>query len=591
MLRIHEIKLKPGEDIASIPKYIEKKLGLKWLVIDRWQLIKESVDARDKADIRLVYSVDFTVSALKDKRETASAKPGEITALEQEVLTAGEKRRLKIAAAPDMRYRFATEDLICEPGGPEDHRETLKKPPVVVGFGPCGMFAALLLAQMGYRPLVLERGKAIDDRVLDVERFWREGVLDMDSNVQFGEGGAGSFSDGKLTTQIKDKRIRKVLEELAAAGGGEELLYRQKPHVGTDVLRDVVKNIRHEIIRLGGEIQFDTCLTEILFKDGENVAKGEGSRLAALKTSRGEKIETEVAALALGHSARDTFRALYGQGIHMEQKPFSMGVRIEHPQHMINESQYGKEYGQQGLDAADYKLSYRCQNGRGVYTFCMCPGGRVIASASQRGGVVTNGMSYRDRGLDNANSALLTDIRTEDFDSDHPLAGINFQERYERLAFEAGGGGYKAPAQRAGDFLARGDGAVREDRAAREDGTARYKEENSNFAQVKPSYEPGVVWTSLDRCLPGFVAESLREALPSLGKKLSGFDRDDAVLTAVESRSSSPVRIPRSDQLMCNVHGVYPGGEGAGFAGGITSAAVDGIRIAEAIARRYRYDG
>lgn len=673
MLRIHEIKLKPEEELSSIPDHIKKKLRMNQLEIAEWKLAKESVDARDKQDIRRVYSVDFTVRPTAGKTEAEA---------ESDVLRTGERRKLKLAAAPDTRYRFVTErfggaqaqlqagrgrlDETRRQGGTtrsdkdrrqagssrsdkdgrqdgqgqreaaelEDNRAELTSPPVVVGFGPCGMFAALLLAQMGYRPVVLERGKAIDERVEDVERFWRDGVLDPESNVQFGEGGAGSFSDGKLTTQIKDQRIRKVLEELTAAGGGEDLLYKQKPHVGTDVLREVVKNIRQEILRLGGTVEFESCVTGLLFqetnagsspeenaesrralaglklrkkgnREGEHTAFGRQPGHSAEPSSQNENqngnehdneqvVAAEAAILALGHSARDTFLVLHGQGVPMEQKPFSMGVRIEHPQKMVNEAQYGKNYKQYGLGAADYKLSHRCKNGRGVYTFCMCPGGRVIASASQEGGVVTNGMSYRDRGLENANSALLADVRTEDFGSGHPLAGIEFQERWERLAFEAGGRTYRAPAQRVDEFLAEGRKAEAEGSSAAEgssvsDGSTAAEESSTAAAGgVKPSYEPGVTWTSLNSCLPDFVADALREALPELGKKLRGFDRPDAVLTALESRSSSPVRIPRMEDGTCGIEGLYAGGEGAGYAGGITSAAVDGIRLAEAIALKYR---
>ncbi|WP_130864205.1 NAD(P)/FAD-dependent oxidoreductase [Bacilliculturomica massiliensis] len=587
MIRIHEIKLEPGEPMTAIPEHIKKKLGLRGLEIEEWRPVKESVDAREKPRIRKVYTVDF-LPVLRDGKGCRSAED-----CRESVLRQGRKRKLKIGPAPDMTYHFVTEEFGFEPGSPQDPRIPLKHPPVVVGFGPCGMFAALLLAQMGYRPVVAERGKAIGERTEDVERFWRDGVLDPESNVQFGEGGAGSFSDGKLTTQIKDSRIRKVLEELVRAGGGEDLLYRQKPHVGTDVLRDVVKEIRCEIQRLGGTVNFETRVTGLRFREGGSGADvfegGERARSlcgleisgkysAGLPETQGAAagdgtavLETQTAVLALGHSARDTFRVLYDQGIVMEQKPFSIGARIEHPQSMINEAQYGKEWEDLGLGAADYKLSHRCKDGRGVYTFCMCPGGRVIASASCPGGVVTNGMSYRDRGLENANSALLVDVRTEDFESAHPLAGIAFQEKYERLAFEAGGGTYRAPAQRVGDFLAA-------------------EPQDEGEGETRPSYEPGVAWTSLDRCLPGFAAEAMREALPALGKKLAGFDRPDAVLTGVETRSSSPVRIPRGDGFTCNVDGLYPGGEGAGYAGGITSAAVDGIRLAEAIARKYRPD-
>lgn len=568
MLRIHEIKLKPGERTENIPGKIKKKLGLPELVISQWKIAKESLDARDKSDIRWVYSVDFCA-----KRPQTEAF----------ILAAGKKRKVKIAETPDTSYRFVLDENGLPRDGERREREPLQNPPVVVGFGPCGMFAALILAQMGYRPLVLERGKPIDERVRDVERFWREGILDPESNVQFGEGGAGAFSDGKLTTQIKDRRIYKVLSELARAGGGDELLYKQKPHVGTDVLRQVVRNIRQEILRLGGEIRFSCRLTGLRFEEQTRALSGLAVQCAGETEER--VIPAQTAVLALGHSARDTMRALFAQGIPMEQKPFSMGVRIEHSQSMINEAQYGARYRELGLPPAEYKLAYRCQNGRGVYTFCMCPGGRVIASASQEGGLVTNGMSYRSRDMENANSALLADVRTEDFPDAHPLAGIAFQEYWERQAFLAGGGAYLAPAQRVGDFLARAS----EQRA---EGTSKQQAECSpcgvgRKAETVPSYAPGITWAQLSNCLPDFVSEALREALPELGKKLAGFDRPDAVMTALESRSSSPVRIPRKENLTCGVKGLYAAGEGAGYAGGITSAAVDGIRMAEEIALTY----
>ena len=494
MLRIHEIKLGLEEDISTIPYHIKKKLGLKRLEILEWTLIKESVDARDKGDIRRVYTVDFTAGSADGK-----------------ILEAAGRRKVKVSPAPDMEYRFVADATECKTGGSEGDeggdrgggspgaysqpagRILLDGPPVVAGFGPCGMFAGLLLAQMGYRPIILERGKDIDRRVEDVEAFWNGGVLNAESNVQFGEGGAGAFSDGKLTTQIKDKRVRKALSELVAAGGGEDLLYRQKPHVGTDVLRVVVKNIRREILRLGGAVEFESRLTGLILEE-EARGRAEERRdcgcpgLAAVEINGGPEkggrlVKTKALVLALGHSARDTLRILCRQGLRMEQKPFSMGARIEHPQAMINQAQYGKDYNGRALPPAEYKLSWRCRDGRGVYTFCMCPGGRVIASASVEGGVVTNGMSYRSRDLENANSALLVDVRTEDFESSHPLAGLEFQEKYERLAFQAGGGGYKAPAQRVGDFLACRPSAILEFKHGMASGTGAGQGNGEELAQ------------------------------------------------------------------------------------------------------------
>lgn len=536
MYRIHQIKLRPGEPLERLPEKILKKLGpaAKGLLIDEWKVVKESLDARDKSAIRLVYSVDFTVASSKTPCKPAELKPNNKVGLEM---------------APDMRYREAV--TRPDAGG-------LKHRPVIVGFGPAGIFAALILARAGYRPLVLERGQDVDARTAAVQRFWNTGELDTESNVQFGEGGAGTFSDGKLTTGIKDPRIRKVLEELVSAGGPEDILYRQKPHIGTDILRTVVKSIREEIKSLGGEIRFGSRVSDII---------AEGSRLAAVRLADGDVIECEAAVFAIGHSSRDTFRALFRSGIDMAQKPFSIGVRIEHPQEMIDIAQYGAPASELGLPAADYKLNYRCQNGRGVYTFCTCPGGEVVVASSQEGGVVTNGMSYHNRDSGTANSALLCDVRVSDFGSDHVLAGVEFQEKYERLAFQNGGCGYRPPKCSWGQFK------NPEDRALSSEARAEAK--------------------AVENSLPDFAVDAIREAMPHLGRKLKGFDRDDAVMTAVETRSSSPVRFARNDALMGSIggqtlEGFCPCGEGAGYAGGIMSAAVDGIKAAEAIIKNWK---
>ena len=537
MYRIHQIKLKPGEPREHLPKKIIKRLGAaaKGSAVDEWKIVKESIDARDKANIRMVYSVDFTLKPDPGLKANPS---------------------IGLESAPDMSYREA---VSAPNAGRLSHR------PVIVGFGPAGMFAGLILARAGYRPVILERGQDVDRRTAAVEHFWETGELDTESNVQFGEGGAGTFSDGKLTTGIKDPRIRKVLEELAAAGGPEDILYRQKPHIGTDVLRNVVKTIRNEIIKLGGEVRFGCRVTDIVI---ENDGAGTGYRLAgAVLENRGEsghskknceEIRCEAAIFAIGHSSRDTFRWLCEKGIDMTQKPFSIGVRIEHPQEMIDISQYGTPAAELGLPAADYKLNYRCENGRGVYTFCMCPGGKVVVASSQEGGVVTNGMSYHDRDSGTANSALLCDVQVSDFGSDHVLAGVEFQEKYERLAFVNGGEGYKAPQCTWSQFRDKESGA-----------------------------------DAVEGSLPDFAAEAIREAMPHLGRKLKGFDRDDAVMTAVEARSSSPVRFARDKNLTGSINGgimlegFYPCGEGAGYAGGIMSAAVDGIKAAEAIIEKW----
>lgn len=558
MLRIHEVKRNLGESIDVIPQRIIKKLGLKDLQISEYKLVKESIDARNKAEIKLVYSVDFIPLQGTGKTE------------ELEELLLKQCKGIQLEPSPDMRYHPAAQGT-----------ETMKNRPVIAGFGPCGMFAGLILAEMGYEPIVIERGKSIEERIKDVDRFWQDGLLDEESNVQFGEGGAGLFSDGKLTTQIKDSRIRKVLEEFVEAGGGQDLLYKQKPHIGTDVLRKIVWNIRKKIIENGGEILFQNKLTDLNI-----INEGGGQKLQGILINGENTIETEALILAIGHSARDTFRVLDGKGVAMEQKPFSIGVRIEHPQERINEAQYGKNWAEYDLGAADYKLSHRCGNGRGVYTFCMCPGGFVIGAASQSGGLVTNGMSYHDRGSALANSGLLVDVRTEDFENQSPLAGIEFQEKYERLAFEAGGKNYRAPAQKVKDFM------------ISETGTSNSKEANGQKKQVsvsmadqikiEPTYRPGITWANLSDCLPEFAVEAMREALPAMGRKLRGFDLGEAVMTGVETRSSSPVRIPRDENLLSSVEGLYPAGEGAGYAGGIMSAAVDGIRIAEEIIKKYK---
>ncbi|MCQ2550869.1 MAG: NAD(FAD)-utilizing dehydrogenase [Clostridia bacterium] len=496
MYRISEIKLNIDEPKDRVREKIEKKIRCK--VLD-YTIVKESLDSRNKDKIMWVYTVDFTAD-----------------------------RRLNLEEAPNMEYVF-----------PIHGSEKLNHRPVVIGFGPCGMLCALVLAQEGYMPIVYERGQSQEERVKSVEEFLKTGKLNPESNVQFGEGGAGTFSDGKLTTGIKDKRIRKVLREFVNFGAPEEILYKQKPHVGTDILRNVVKGIREEIIRLGGEVNFNSKLEDICFSDG---------KLTGIVVS-GKRIETDVLVLAIGHSARDTFRMLKGK-LDMEQKPFSMGFRIEHPQDLIDIAQYGKPARELGLPAADYKLSCHTSKGRGVYTFCMCPGGHIICAASSEGMTLTNGMSYSDRASGRANSALLCDVRPEDFESVDPLSGVEFQEKYERLAFVNGGKNYAMPKTTLGEFVSGKENPV-------------------------------------TNSLPNFVVDNIIEAVPMLGRKLKGFDSPDALVVGVESRSSSPVRILRDQGLQTKIKGIYPGGEGAGYAGGITSSACDGIRIAEQIISKY----
>ena len=507
MYRETQIKLRPGQPVELLKTKLEKKHSI---TVTDWKIVKESIDARNKKDIWLVYTVDFDCD-----------------------------RKLKLPVAKDVSYRL-----------PKQGTEPLKCRPVIIGFGPCGMFAALLLAQAGYAPIVLERGRQMEKRIADVDKFWQEGLLDTESNVQFGEGGAGTFSDGKLTTGIRDFRIRKVLDEFVAAGASPEILYKAKPHIGTDVLRKIVVNIRNKVISLGGEIHFENKVTDFLTDSYGN--------LAGLEINSSRTVDTQIAILAPGHSARDTFAIMNSREIPMEPKPFSIGVRVEHLQSMINKSQYGDFA--DSLPAADYKLSYRCHNGRGVYTFCMCPGGEIVAAASSEGMTVTNGMSYAARDGRYANSALLVDVKTDDFDGEDALAGVRFQEKYESLAYMIGDS-YKPVETTWGSF--RGD-------------ALRAKHENSNNQN------------KVAECLPEFVTEAYLEAMPALGRKLKGFDNDDTIMKAVETRSSSPVRILRDDSMQSVIKGLYPAGEGAGYAGGITSAAVDGIKVAEKIIQKYR---
>jgi len=540
MIRVHEIKLRAGESTAKLPGRVEHRLGIPKGSVLGVRIVKESLDAREKPDIYRVFSLDIS-SSLPDSTLLLAAKNKKVKAGE------------------------AKAEIYVRPAA----GRTSALRPVVCGFGPCGIFAALTFCEYGYKPIILERGAAMDERVAAVEKFWSEGVLDPDANVQFGEGGAGTFSDGKLTTGTKDPAQSLVLEAFVDAGASPDILYRQKPHIGTDVIRRAVVSIREKLISMGAEFRFRTCLTSLDVENGKlkgvTVVSGGSSETGGKE----DYIETDCLVLALGHSSRDSFSMLYEKGFLMEQKQFSMGVRIEHKQELTDRAQYGTSRDVLGLMPADYKLAVRTKEDRGVYTFCMCPGGYVVASASSEGHVVTNGMSNHDRGGENSNSALLVDVLTSDFGSDHPLAGVEFQEKYEKLAFVAGGSNYRAPAQRVGAFLSSEPGC---------EGVS---------ASPQPTYRPGVTWTSLDKCLPDFVAASIREALPMLDRKMKGFAAPDAVMTAIESRSSSPVRIRRDsngEALAADgsvIHGVFPAGEGAGYAGGIMSSAVDGIHAAE----------
>jgi hypothetical protein len=526
MLRLSNLKLSIEQDKNEIlPKLIAKTLNISKKEIKSYRIFKESIDARKEEMIYFVYTVDVEVG---DRLEEILVKRG-------------------YNLTPDYTYIY-----------PEIGSKRLENPPVVVGAGPAGLFCGLILSQLGYNPIIIERGEDVEKRTERVEKFWREGILNTESNVQFGEGGAGTFSDGKLTTLIKDKRCRKVLEEMVKGGAPGEILYSYKPHVGTDILKLVVKNIREQIIANGGKVYFNTKLENLIIKNG---------KIYGIKTNKGE-IPAHVLVLALGHSARDTFQVLYNNGLNIEQKAFSIGVRIEHPQSLINKAQYKKFAGHPRLGAAEYKLAYHSPNGRSAYTFCMCPGGLVVAAASEEGGVVTNGMSYHSRDGENANSALLVGVTPKDFESSHPLAGIEFQRKWERKAFQVGGGNYFAPAQLVGDFL--------------------QDKESEEYRSVVPTYKKGVKMANLKDVLPDYVIDTLKEAILDFDKKLKGFADKDAILTGVETRSSSPIRILRDERYQSNIQGIYPCGEGAGYAGGIISAAVDGIKIAEKIISEWR---
>lgn len=527
MLRLSELKLPLDHPAEALRAAIIQRLGITPAELVDFTIARRANDARRKSAILLVYSVDV---ALRDEASVLARFPGDP----------------HVRATPDTGYRFVTS---APAGAPR---------PVVIGAGPCGLFAGLILAQMGFRPIIVDRGKVVRERTKDTWGLWRRGVLDPESNVQFGEGGAGTFSDGKLYSQIKDPRFlgRKVLTEFVKAGAPPEILTEAHPHIGTFRLVTMVESMRETIQALGGEYRFEHRVEDIAIEQG---------RVRGLQLHTGDFLEAEHVVLAVGHSARDSFHMLHERGVHIEAKPFSIGVRIEHPQSWIDRARFGACAGHPDLGAAAYSLSHHCANGRSVYSFCMCPGGRVVAAASEPGRVVTNGMSQYSRQEFNANSGLVVGITPERDYPDHPLAGIALQRHWEERAYVAGGSTYAAPGQRVGDFL-----------AARP---------STALGEVVPSYKPGVHLTDLAACLPDFAIEALREALPIFGRQIPRYDDPDAMMTGVETRTSSPIRITRGkDFQSLNVRGLYPAGEGAGYAGGILSAAVDGIKVAEAVA-------
>ena len=527
MLRVRQIKTEVFSDTQeNLLKAVSKKLKIESRNIEKISVFKKSIDARNKNEIFYVYEVNVSV-----KDENAVLK---------------KNKSADVFTAPDMGYKFI-----------KTGTEQLNHNPIIVGAGPAGLFAAYILCENGYRPVIIERGEDIDARMKTVEDFWKYGKLDKNSNVQFGEGGAGTFSDGKLNTLVKDKdnRCRKVLETFVKFGAPENILYEQKPHIGTDLLSKIIKNMRNEIISMGGTVMYNSCLTDIIESDG---------KLSAIVINGEKEIECDVLVLAVGHSARDTFSMLHSHGINMRSKPFAVGVRVQHNQDMINFSQYGAKY-KDALPPASYKLTYQAKDGRGVYTFCMCPGGYVVNASSENSRIAINGMSYNDRGGNNANSAVIVTVTPDDF-GNNPLDGIEFQRCLEEKAYNAGCG--KIPVQLLADF--------------------KNGKTSDKYGDVKPSFKGEWSFADINSVLPEYICDALKEAFSDFGRKIKGFDSDDTILSAIESRTSSPVRIERDEDGISSICGIYPCGEGAGYAGGITSAAMDGIRIAEKIGKRYK---
>lgn len=532
MIRLTEIKLPLNHAPEDLTTAITTKLKISAEQMASFVMFKRGYDARNKRNIQLIYTLDITLTDLD---------------LTNDLLVQFESDN-HVKATPDTSYRYVAQ-------APKD----LTERPVIIGFGPCGLMAGLTLAQMGFKPIIIERGNEVRQRTKDTFGFWRQRKLNTESNVQFGEGGAGTFSDGKLYSQVKDPNHygRKVMTEFVKAGAPEEILFVSKPHIGTYKLVSMVEKMRAEIIKLGGEVRFATRVDDLHITD---------STVTGVTLNSGETIKTNHVVLAVGHSARDTFEMIHDKGVYIEAKPFSIGFRIEHKQSTIDKARFGDNAGNEILGAADYKLVHHCKNGRSVYSFCMCPGGTVVAAASEEGRVVTNGMSQYSRNERNANSAIVVGIDPARDYPDHPLAGIDLQRQLETLAFELGGKNYNAPAQTIGDFLK--------------------GKRDSELGDVKPSYTPGITLTDLSKALPDFAVDAIREAIPAFNKKIQGFASDDGLLTGVETRTSSPISIKRNKEFQSiNTKGLFPAGEGAGYAGGILSAGIDGIKVAEAVAK------
>ena len=548
MIQIRQLKLMPGHSDRELTEKAARTLRIRPEEIASLRVVRQSIDARKKPEIRLIYTVDVKLVGAREEKVLLSCR-----------------KNPDVGPAPEVRYRF-----------PEPGKEILAERPLIIGTGPAGLFCGYLLAKAGYRPLLLERGEDVESRTRRVEEFWKTGVLSADSNVQFGEGGAGTFSDGKLNTLVKDKdgRNTEVLKIFVENGAPEEIRYESRPHVGTDVLSRVVKHMRERILSWGGEVRFSTRVTELVI---------EGGRVRGVVCENGERIDAGAVVLAIGHSARDTFAMLEKKGIPMEAKSFAVGFRVEHPQELINLSQYAQRR-PEALPPASYKLTAKTSEGRGVYSFCMCPGGYVVNASSEPGRLAVNGMSYSGRNGKNANSAIIVSVTPQDYGAGGPLAGIQFQRMLEERAFRAAGGA--VPVQRYADYA----GTERENGSAvaEADGMVREKRERHVPADFAPAIKGAWKFADLRDILPSSVRKAFLEGMEAFDRIIPGFADDAVCLSGVESRTSSPVRIPRDETLQSSVRGLYPCGEGAGYAGGITSAAMDGMRVAEAIAARYQ---